>query len=43
MAEVWCGCATVLAREVALKVLREPVFGDCGARDRTVSGAAGQK
>jgi eukaryotic-like serine/threonine-protein kinase len=32
MAEVWRGCDTVLAREVALKVLREPVFGDAGAR-----------
>jgi serine/threonine protein kinase len=34
MAEVWRGCDTVLAREVALKVLREPVFGDSGARGR---------
>src|SRR5262249_55545540 len=34
MAEVWRGCDTVLAREVALKVLREPVFGDGGARAR---------
>src|SRR5262245_5013065 len=34
MAEVWRGRDTVLAREVALKVLREPVFGDCGARER---------
>src|SRR5215470_12108260 len=32
MAEVWRGCDTVLAREVALKVLREQVFGDGGAR-----------
>src|SRR5262245_8611527 len=32
MGEVWRGCDTVLAREVALKVLREPVFGDGGAR-----------
>jgi hypothetical protein len=34
MAEVWRGCDTVLAREVALKVLGEPVFGDGGARSR---------
>jgi tRNA A-37 threonylcarbamoyl transferase component Bud32 len=34
MGEVWRGCDTVLAREVALKVLREQVFGDCGARAR---------
>src|SRR5262245_45559545 len=32
MGEVWRGCDTVLARAVALKVLREPVFGDGGAR-----------
>jgi hypothetical protein len=32
MAEVWRGCDTLLAREVALKVLRERVFGDGGAR-----------
>jgi tRNA A-37 threonylcarbamoyl transferase component Bud32 len=32
MAEVWRGRDTVLAREVALKVMREPVFGDGGAR-----------
>src|SRR5215471_1361774 len=32
MAEVWRGCDTLLAREVALKVLREQVFGDAGAR-----------
>src|SRR5262245_5058807 len=31
MAEVWRGRDTVLARAVALKVLREPVFGDGGA------------
>src|SRR5262245_10385074 len=30
MAEVWRGCDMLLAREVALKVLREPVFGDLG-------------
>jgi hypothetical protein len=34
MGEVWRGCDTLLAREVALKVLREPVFGDGGARAR---------
>src|SRR5262249_8044780 len=34
MAEVWRGRDTLLAREVALKVLREPVFGDGGARVR---------
>jgi tRNA A-37 threonylcarbamoyl transferase component Bud32 len=34
MGEVWRGCDTVLAREVALKVLREPVFDDGGARAR---------
>jgi tRNA A-37 threonylcarbamoyl transferase component Bud32 len=34
MGEVWRGCDTVLAREVALKVLRERVFGDGGARAR---------
>src|SRR4051812_44369898 len=34
MGEVWRGCDTVLAREVALKVLREQVFGDGGARAR---------
>src|SRR6516165_9449678 len=34
MAEVWRGCDTVLAREVALKVLREQVFGDGGFRAR---------
>jgi hypothetical protein len=34
MAEVWRGCDTVLAREVALKVLREQVFGDSGFRAR---------
>src|SRR5262245_40588867 len=34
MAEVWRGCDTVLAREVALKVLREQVFADGGARGR---------
>jgi serine/threonine-protein kinase len=34
MGEVWRGCDTVLARQVALKVLRERVFGDSGARVR---------
>src|SRR6516225_4551977 len=34
MAEVWRGCDTVLAREVALKVMREQVFGDGGFRAR---------
>jgi tRNA A-37 threonylcarbamoyl transferase component Bud32 len=34
MAEVWRGYDTVLAREVALKVLREQVFGDGGFRAR---------
>jgi tRNA A-37 threonylcarbamoyl transferase component Bud32 len=34
MAEVWRGCDTVLAREVALKVMRRPLFGDGGARAR---------
>jgi tRNA A-37 threonylcarbamoyl transferase component Bud32 len=34
MAEVWRGRDTVLAREVALKVMREPVFGDVLARVR---------
>jgi tRNA A-37 threonylcarbamoyl transferase component Bud32 len=34
MAEVWRGYDTVLAREVALKVLREPAFGDGGDRAR---------
>jgi tRNA A-37 threonylcarbamoyl transferase component Bud32 len=34
MAEVWRGYDTVLAREVALKVLRERVFGDGGFRAR---------
>jgi tRNA A-37 threonylcarbamoyl transferase component Bud32 len=32
MAEVWRGCDTLLAREVALKVLRDRVFGNAGAR-----------
>ena len=32
MGEVWRGCDTMLAREVALKVLREQVFGDGGLR-----------
>jgi hypothetical protein len=32
MAEVWRGCDTVLAREVALKVVREQLFGDGGFR-----------
>src|SRR3954447_17878043 len=30
MGEVWSGSDTLLAREVALKVLREPVFGESG-------------
>jgi hypothetical protein len=34
MGEVWRGCDTVLGREVALKVLAEPVFGDGEARAR---------
>ncbi|HEY7312579.1 MAG TPA: serine/threonine-protein kinase [Gemmataceae bacterium] len=34
MGEVWRGCDTVLAREVALKVLRKQVFGDGGFRAR---------
>src|SRR5262249_13144215 len=34
MAEVWRGFDTLLAREVALKVLREQVFGDGGFRAR---------
>jgi tRNA A-37 threonylcarbamoyl transferase component Bud32 len=34
MAEVWRGCDTVLAREVALKVLQEQLFADGGARAR---------
>jgi serine/threonine protein kinase len=34
MGEVWRGRDTVLARAVALKVLREHVFEDAGARDR---------
>jgi serine/threonine-protein kinase len=34
MAEVWRGRDTVLAREVALKVMREQVFGDGGVRSR---------
>jgi tRNA A-37 threonylcarbamoyl transferase component Bud32 len=34
MGEVWRGCDTMLAREVAVKVLREQVFGDGGARAR---------
>jgi tRNA A-37 threonylcarbamoyl transferase component Bud32 len=34
MGEVWRGCDTVLARAVALKVLREPVFADGGAMAR---------
>jgi hypothetical protein len=34
MGEVWRGCDLVLARAVALKVLRAPVFGDGGARAR---------
>jgi tRNA A-37 threonylcarbamoyl transferase component Bud32 len=34
MAEVWRGCDTLLAREVALKVLRERAFADGGLRAR---------
>jgi hypothetical protein len=34
MGEVWRGCDTMLARDVALKVLRERVFGGRGARAR---------
>jgi tRNA A-37 threonylcarbamoyl transferase component Bud32 len=34
MGEVWRGCDTLLAREVALKVLREQVFEDGGASER---------
>jgi eukaryotic-like serine/threonine-protein kinase len=34
MAEVWRGRDTLLAREVALKVLREPAFGGGGLRSR---------
>ncbi|HEY7428859.1 MAG TPA: protein kinase [Gemmataceae bacterium] len=34
MGEVWRGCDSMLAREVALKVLREQVFGDGGGRAR---------
>jgi serine/threonine protein kinase len=34
MGEVWRGRDTLLAREVALKVLREPVFADGGLRSR---------
>jgi tRNA A-37 threonylcarbamoyl transferase component Bud32 len=34
MAEVWRGCDTMLAREVALKVLRMGVFADSGFRAR---------
>jgi hypothetical protein len=34
MGEVWRGCDTLLARAVALKVLRAQVFGDRGARAR---------
>jgi tRNA A-37 threonylcarbamoyl transferase component Bud32 len=34
MGEVWRGYDTVLAREVALKVLRAHVFGDAGTRAR---------
>jgi serine/threonine protein kinase len=34
MGEVWRGRDTTLAREVALKVLRERVFGDEGVRSR---------
>jgi serine/threonine-protein kinase len=34
MAEVWRGCDTLLARGVALKVLRERVFADARARGR---------
>jgi tRNA A-37 threonylcarbamoyl transferase component Bud32 len=34
MGEVWRGCDTMLARAVAVKVLREQVFGDSAARAR---------
>src|SRR5262249_1917831 len=34
MGEVWRGCDTVLGREGALKVLREPVVGDGGGPAR---------
>jgi serine/threonine-protein kinase len=34
MGDVWRGCDTVLAREVAMKVVREQVFGDAGFRPR---------
>src|SRR5262249_12971891 len=34
MGEVWRGCDLVLARDVALKVLRERVFRDAGAKGR---------
>jgi hypothetical protein len=34
MGEVWRGCDTLLARDVALKVLRERVFGESGVRAR---------
>src|SRR5262245_23003879 len=34
MADVWRGRDTLLARAVALKVMREPLFGDGGARAR---------
>jgi serine/threonine protein kinase len=33
MGEVWRGCDTMLERDVALKVLREHIFGDSAARD----------
>src|SRR6516225_8251227 len=34
MGEVWRGCDLVLGRDVALKVLREQVFGDSATRAR---------
>jgi hypothetical protein len=44
MGEVWRGCDTLLVREVALKVLREQVFGDGGpgpgSRRRPITSAS---